>query len=261
MSGLDAVYEPAALAACGGLMGEGLAPLPPLPMPQYRESAGGRWRLVTRTLVAAPGYFRGPQPLSAPAAILTRGRDTWMSTTPGEIESQMPHAAVSSGKVVICGLGMGVMAYAVSARRAVDKVVVVERDREVVSMFRDFSDFESWPQRAKLEIEIADACEYRCNDADFLYVDIWPRYRMPEAIRDMKTIYSHCPATACGYWGQELDMVAWAEARGKSLEAFSEEDVQAYASAHGLPLIGPEIVGYARLCRMAAATRALGRPQ
>jgi hypothetical protein len=252
VSDLNEVYEPAVLTACGGIMGEGLRPLPPLPLPVYRPIESGRWRFDLRILAGAAGYFRGPQPLMVQIAILSRDGATWMSTTPAEIESQMPHAAVSCGKVVVCGLGLGVMAYAVAARRAVNQVVVVERDRDVVEMFYRHSGFSGWPQRDKIEIVIADARDFRCRDADFLYADIWPRYRMTETIPDMQAIHRVCPAPRCGYWGQELDMVDWAASRGVAVADFDLDAVRAYAAAVGLPLIAAEIEGYAELCRRAA---------
>lgn len=249
--GLD-IYTPEVVASCGGLLGVGLMPLPPMPIPIYRPVASGAWQFRIVHLAAAAGYFRGPQALPFPVAILTRDGVSWMSVTPVEIESQMPHAAICHGKVVVCGLGLGVMAYAVAARRSVERVLVVERDRELVEMFRAMSDFDHWPQRNKIAIVIDDARDFTCPDADVLYVDIWPRYRMAEMIPDMQVIHAHCPAPRCGYWGQELDMVAWAEARGVSAADFDLAAVRDFSSAHRLPLIGPEIPGYDRLCRQAA---------
>lgn len=251
MQDLRDVYEPSVLASCSGLQGKDL-PMPPLPLPPFHPATGERWQFRFCFLPAAPGYFRGPQPLMSQIATLVRDGATWMSTAPMEIESQMPHAAVSHGKVAICGLGLGVMAYAVAARRSVDKVVVIERDPEVTELFHAHSGFAQWPQREKIEIVIDDARNYACKDLDFLYADIWPRYRMAETIPDMQAIHKNCPAPACGYWGQELDMIDWAAAQGTPVEAFSMDDVHAFAEAHGLPLIGDEIDGYAELCRRAA---------
>ncbi len=263
VSSLYDVYDPRVVASCAGFLGEGLPPLPPLPFPQYRPVESGAWRFSIIRLPAAPGYFRGPQLLTLPVAVLSRGGVSWMSTVPMEIESQMPHAAVSSGKVIVCGLGLGVMAYAVAARRTVERVVVVERDPEVVALFRSYSGLETWPQRDKIDIVIEDARAFRCADADFLYVDIWPRYRMAETIGDMQAIYRHCPAPRCGYWGQELDMVAWflAQSAGKTAAAFDTGAVRGFAEAQGLPLIGAEIDGYAALCRSAAERYGVSQPR
>lgn len=260
MSDLLEIYDPAVLSACGGMLGEGLDPLPPLPLPQYRPAENRQWQFKICMLAAAPGYFRGPQVLMHPVAILYRDGISWMSTVPMEIESQMPHAAVSRGKVVICGLGLGVMAYAVAARRSVDKVVVVERDPDVVDLFYAYSGFAEWPQRNKIEIVLADAREFRCSDADFLYADIWPRYRMAEMLADMQAMHRGIPAPACGYWGQELDMLDWAVAQGIAPEDFGPDTVEAFGDAAHLPLIGAQIPGYGDLCRKAFANPLFQRP-
>jgi len=148
------------------------------------------------------------------------------------------------------------MAYAPAARRAVRHVVVVERDPEVVAMFREFAQFESWPQRGKIELVIEDARAFRRDDVDFLYVDIWPFFRMDVMIEDMKAVHAHVPAPRCGYWGQELDMIDAALADGVALADFSAGHVRAYAERHGLPLIGLENPLYPELCRRAAANPA-----
>lgn len=253
------IYEQDALAAAGVIIaGDGL-PYPAMPAPAYRPIANREWRFQDFVLPACPGYFTGPQRLTWTTFALYRDGVTWMSLVPMEVESQMPHLAAAHGTVVICGLGLGLMAYAVAAKRSVTRVVVVERDPEVADMFRDFAAFEQWPQRQKVEIVLSDARDFRFDGADFLYVDIWPNYRMDVMLPDMKAIHANVPAPACGYWGQELDMVDFAEARGTPPAAFGAADVQAFADAHGLPLIGLEEPTYPTLCRRAAANPAIGR--
>ncbi|MCR6628840.1 MAG: hypothetical protein NVV74_01585 [Magnetospirillum sp.] len=252
-------YEPAALAAAGLIIDAPDLPYPAMPAPPYRPAQGERWRLERAMIVAAPGYFSGPHPLGWDNHLLVRDGVTWMSLVPMEVESQMPHLAAARGTVVVCGLGMGLMAYAVSARRAVERLVVVERDPEVIAMFHQFAAFDSWPQRAKVELVQADACEFRLDGVDFLYADIWPYYRMDCMLADMARMYANIPAARCGYWGQELDMVDWAQGRGVMPADFTAEHVQAFAQAHGLPLIGLEYPPYPGLCRKAAANPAIRR--
>jgi|AGTN01.1.fsa_nt_gi Spermidine synthase len=229
-----------------------------MPVPPYRPVAARTWRFQSIFLPACPGYFGGPRPLEWTTYVLARDSITWMSLVPMEVESQMPHLAVASGTVVICGLGLGLMAYAVAARKAVSRVIVVERDPEVADMFREFSAFDTWPQRSKVELVLADAREFRFGGADFLYVDIWPFYRMDTMIQDMKAIHRNVPAPRCGYWGQELDMVDFARARGVALDDFAAQDVEAFATTHGFPLIGLEEPDYPLLCRRAAVNLAIG---
>lgn len=251
-------YEPEALAAASVVIAGENVPYPPMPAPPYRMTESGAWKFQQAFIIAAPGYFNGPRLLTWMTSLLTKDGITWMSLVPMEVESQMPHLAAAHGTVVVCGMGLGLMAYAVSARKAVDRVVVVERDPEVIAMAREFTAFETWPQRHKVEIVQADACEFRFDGADFLYADIWPFYRMDTMVPDMQRMHRNIPAPRCGYWGQELDMVDSALAQGVVLEDFAAAHVQAFCEAHGLPLIGLEEPRYPQLCRQAAVNPAIG---
>ena len=251
-------YLPEALGAAGTIMDGPDLPYPPMLTPAYGAAELGDWKFSQAILAAAPGYFNPPRILMQPCAMLSRAGTTWMSVTPCEIESQMPHLAAARGTVVVCGLGLGVMAYAVSALKAVERLVVVEMDGEVIEACRRFAGIESWPQRNKLEIVQRDAREVRIGAVDFLYADIWPYYRMDCMIEDMKAIHANIPAPTCGYWGQELDMVDAALARGVAPEDFSAADVERFARDHGLPLIGLEEPRYPELCRRAAVNPAIG---
>jgi hypothetical protein len=254
----EEIFEPEALAAAEMVFtAEGL-PYPPMPAPPYRQGGQGGWRLERPFIIACPGYFNGPTAMPWQNAVLVRDGVTWMSLTPGEMESQMPHLAAARGKVVICGLGMGVMAYAVSALRAVSQVVVIDRDPEVIAMVSQAASLESWPHRSKLTIIEADARDARVEGVDFLYADIWPYYRMDCMVPDMRAIHRNIPAPRCGYWGQELDMVDWAMGCGVARELFSAEHVQAFIAETGLPLIGLEEPRYPELCRAASVNPAIG---
>lgn len=255
----NGVYEDAALNAASVVIeGEGL-PYPAMPAPPYRQINAGGWGFSAILLAAAPGYFSGPRPLDWITYVLHKNGVTWMSLVPMEVESQMPHLAAAHGTVVVCGLGLGLMAYAVAAKRSVTRLVVVERDAEVIRMFRDFAAFDTWPQRDKIELVEADAREFRFEGADFLYADIWPYYRMDAMVPDMKRMAANIPAPACGYWGQECDMVDFAAAQGIALDDFDADHIRAFAAAHDLPLIGLEHPLYPDLCRRAAINPALGQ--
>lgn len=260
MSDLGALecYEPEALAAASVIIaGEGV-PYPPMPAPPYRMTESGSWKFRQAHIIAAPGYFNGPRVLDWTTSLLTKNGVTWMSLVPMEVESQMPQLAAAHGTVVVCGMGLGLMAYAVSALKAVTKVIVVERDPEVIAMARLFTGFDTWPQRHKVEIVQADACEFKYDGADFLYADIWPYYRMDTMVPDMQCMHRNIPTPTCGYWGQELDMVDFARAKGVALEDFTARHVEEFCTITGLPLIGLEQDCYPTLCRQAAVNPAIG---
>lgn len=250
-------YDAAALAAAGLIIDCPDLPFPSMPAPPYNPVRGANWSLDQAYIIASPGYFTGPRALTWMNYLLKRDGIAWMSLTPGEVESQAPHVAAARGTVVVCGLGMGVVAYAMSARQAVERVVVVERDPEVIAMFHAFSNFEHWPQRTKVEIVQSDACTFRMDGVDFLYADIWPYYRMDTMLPDMRRMHANMPAPLCGYWGQELDMVDWATARGVPLELFGPEHIAAFRAESGLPLLVPDVPDYAGLCRRASVNPAI----
>lgn len=254
----EEIFEPGALAAAEMVFSPPGLPYPSMPVPRFKAGRFGEWRLERPFIIACPGYFNGPMAMTWRNAVMARGGVTWMSLTPGEMESQLPHLAAARGKVVICGLGMGVMAYAVTALKAVREVVVIDRDPEVIAMVSDSAGIDSWPQSGKLTIVEADAREVRVEGVDFLYADIWPTYRMDCMVPDMQAIHRNIPAPRCGYWGQELDMVDWALARGATREDFSAAHVEAFIAETGLPLIGGGEPRYAELCRMASVNPAIG---
>jgi len=252
-------YDAEILNVSSLIIDSGDLPYPSMPVPPYRLVENGAWRLASAFIPAAPGYFSGPRPLDWTTYLLVKDGITWMSIVPMEIESQLPHLAAARGTVVVCGLGLGLMAYAVSARQAVSRVVVVERDPEIIAMFRKFAAFDAWAQRGKVDIVCADAREFRLDGVDFLYADIWPNYRMDTMVSDMAAIHRGIPAPLCGYWGQELDMVDFALDQGVAVEDFDHRHVEAFAEFYGLPLTGLEESRYPALCRLAARNPAIGQ--
>lgn len=242
--------------AFDGTNGQPALPYPAVPVPPYRAAQGPNWRFSNFFLPACAGYFHGPRPLDWMNWGLVRDGITWMSLTPMEIESQLPHMAAARGTIAVCGLGMGLMAYAVAHQPDVDRVLVIERDPEVVEVFKQFSGYDEWDVRDRVEIVLSDAMDPalagRLGPVDVLYADIWPFLRMDCMVPDMQRMLKAIPAPVCGYWGQELDMVDWAVARGVAADDFSAEHVTAFCTAHGLPLLGLEEPSYPVLCRRAA---------
>lgn len=249
--------------AFDGTNGQPALPYPAVAVPPYRAASGPNWRFSNFFMLACAGYFHGPRPLDWMNWGLVRDNVTWMSLSPMEIESQLPHLAAGRGTVAVCGLGMGLMAYALAHRPAVDRVVVIERDPEVLEVFKQFSGYDDWTVRDRVDIVLSDAMAPGLGDSigpvDVLYADIWPYLRMDCMVPDMQRILKAIPAPVCGYWGQELDMVDWAESQGVAPQDFAAEHVTAFSQTHGLPLLGLEEPTYPALCRMAATNPSIGR--
>ncbi|MGC2854409.1 hypothetical protein ACM64Y_02955 [Novispirillum sp. DQ9] len=243
--------------AFDGTNGQPALPYPKVAVPPYREASGPNWRFSAFYMPACAGYFHGPRPIDWMNWGLVRDGRTWMSLTPWEIESQLPVLAAARGTVAVCGLGMGLIAHAIAHLPGVEQVKIIERDPEVVEVFRRFSGYDDWTVRDRVEIILSDAMDPalagHIGPVDVLYADIWPYLRMDCMVPDMQRIFKAIPAPVCGYWGQELDAVDWAAARGVPVAEFSAEHFNAFRKDIGLPLYGLEEPTYIELCRLAAS--------
>ena len=234
-------------------------PYPPFPMPAYRPLVEEGWRCHWfGDHISGAGYFTRRRDHAAPQFGLMRtDGEAWMTTAPMEIESQAPHLAAAEGHVLVGGLGLALMAYALTEKPEVARVTVVERDAALIRLAPRFAQIDLWPGRAKLTIVEADLLTYAPDPADppvdFLYVDIWRGYRAEPKIANMQAVQAKIRAPKVGYWGQEVDAVDWAAAQGIAPETFDAAAFEAFRAATGLPLIGLEAPSYPELCRRAAA--------
>ena len=100
----------------------------------------------------------------------------WMSVTPNEINTMIEPINNAKGKVVTFGLGLGYFAYMCSLKDNVEKVVIVEKDEDVIRLFKEniLSQFEF---KSKIEIVQSDAYEFLSNMTedicDYVFVDIY----------------------------------------------------------------------------------------
>ncbi len=63
---------------------------------------------------------------------------TWMSITPYEINTMKKAINEATGNVLVQGLGLGYYPYMVSLKNEVKKVVVIEKDRDVIEIFNKY---------------------------------------------------------------------------------------------------------------------------
>ena len=108
-------------------------------------------------------------------AILENGVE-WMTVTPNEIATMREPIAKSHGRVLTLGLGLGYFAFCASQKEAVESVTVVERDAEVIDMFRKYL-LPQFPNAQKIEIVQTDAFEYlencQSDSFDYMFCDLW----------------------------------------------------------------------------------------
>lgn len=223
------------------------------PLPEYRASRVGPWRLECHRGSLAHGYITRAV-VEPVRCVLYRDRVPWMSTGLLEQESHAWHVHRARGRVVVFGLGMGLYLHAVAAKPEVERVIVVDNAPEVLAVLRDAAAIDHWSGHEKITHIEADALDpatpERVRDAlgglrpDYLYADIWPTYPDPEAPAQTAALVKALEPVEAGWWGQELSFALWAyRAAGGTLED--------YAAEVGVPFAPTD--GYRAFCRDAAA--------
>jgi hypothetical protein len=164
----------------------------------------------------------------------------------------MPHIAAAKGTVVVAGLGMGFYVYNIIRRPEVERVIVVEKDRDLVRLFDRAIDRLQWKGRNKFELVIKDALEYKPDHhVDFLYADIWPFLGDSEALSLTKQIQANIKAEQVGFWGQEFDFATWLIEHKLRIERASLEQYRGFCRDTGLPLVEQDNRKYPRLAAAA----------
>lgn len=125
-------------------------------------------------------------------AIREDGR-VWMTVTPNEINTIRPAITQSHGKVLTYGLGLGYYAFHCLLKEDVSSVTVVEKNPQVIDVFRRFL-LPFFPRQEALHIVQADAFDYAANEMpdegyDTVFTDLWhdvadgiPLYRRMKAL-------------------------------------------------------------------------------
>ena len=98
----------------------------------------------------------------------------WMLITPNEIETMKNPIEHAYGEVCTYGLGLGYFAYHVSLKQEVRSVTVIEKDQEVISLFKKFI-LPQFENRQKIKIIHYDALEYAKKKKyyDYVFIDLW----------------------------------------------------------------------------------------
>lgn len=122
-------------------------------MHNLREVFNGRSRFIY------PGEYWG----------LYRNGKIIMSNTPAEIEDHWKFIEEASGKVLVGGLGLGMVLKSLLDKKAVTKVTVVEKSLDVINLVAL-----AYIDDPRVEIVNADIFEYKPTDRyDCAWFDIW----------------------------------------------------------------------------------------
>lgn len=159
------------------------------------------------------GYFTEAL-VESPCYALIRDGSIWMTTSRMERESHAFHLDAAKGRVIVCGVGMGMYLYNLCVCDRVREIVAIDIDPAIIHLVQTAADFAAWPGREKIRFVQADEKQLTLDHigpdpVDHLYVDIWPGLGWEDAPPDTRQIQSIVHAKQVGYWGQEVDFGKW----------------------------------------------------
>jgi len=145
---------------------------------------------------------------------LIEGESTcWMTVEPFEIETFEPFIKEAEGHVLLCGLGLGYVAYMLSLKPEVKSVTVVDLSQDVIDIFNE-AILPQFENKDKITVVQGDAIEFMettdLTGFDHVNVDVW------RDTIDMLDIYLKCleiesrnPSVKFSYWleGQMKEVI------------------------------------------------------
>ena len=223
----------------------------PMPVvPPYVPAQFGRWRLTQLPDTIIAGYFTAQAYSARNFALqkrhptLKKKWETWMSVTPMELESHMIPVDAATGYTVIAGLGMGLAVHNICRKPEVTKVTVLEKDPQVINLFRRFALPETWDGWEKVEIIQADALNWKPDQpVQFLYADIWKHVGSRYALPFTKRMCSNIQPERVAYWTQEFDFVEYCATRFPT-DPWNPQMFEPFLETIGIPLVGQEYEDY-----------------
>ena len=136
----------------------------------------------------------------------------WMAIKPNEIETMRAPIEMAHGKVVTFGLGLGYFTYMASIKEEVESVTVIERSKDVISLFNKHI-LSHFSNPEKIKIVEADAFEYAREQMpnekfDYAFVDLWrDTSDGVDMYIKMKKLEVKSPETRFEYWIEKSILV------------------------------------------------------
>lgn len=106
---------------------------------------------------------------------LSYNKEIWMNISPNEINTMHPSIDKAHGDVLVYGLGLGYYPFMISLKENVNKIIIVEKDKNIIDIFNKYLLY-FFPQKQKIQIIQSDAFEYEKNHIehyDYTFVDLW----------------------------------------------------------------------------------------
>lgn len=106
-----------------------------------------------------------------------QNKQVWMSITPHEINTMQSAIDTVEGSVAVFGLGLGYFPYMISLKDSVKRIVIIEKDPSVISLFNNYI-LPQFSHKEKITIIQDEAFEYAHNKMnkdkfDFAFIDLW----------------------------------------------------------------------------------------
>jgi spermidine synthase len=140
------------------------------------------------------------------ARATTHGPEVMMSNTQFEYRTNIEFVGRAHGQVLVNGLGIGMLLRPLAARAEVERITVVEKDRDILQLIAPH--YQDLIDAGKLRIIHGDAFKYVPDQYyDCIMHDIWPTtstYNLTEMIA-LKRRYQHLMA------GRIISQHCWAE--------------------------------------------------
>ena len=161
------------------------------------------------------GYFSS----SFKYLALDKNDETWMSIIPHEINTMKEDIKKINGNVVIYGLGLGYFIYLLSLKEEVNKIIVIEKDKEIINIFKEYI-FKLFNKNCQNKIIVKEDDAFKFNETklinnkyidkdinlliNYAYIDIYhnPLDALPSYIRFIQNEYKNNEITYF-YWIEE----------------------------------------------------------
>ncbi|MCQ2742798.1 MAG: hypothetical protein MJ239_05840 [Bacilli bacterium] len=176
------------------------------------------------------GFF--PSRFDYPA--IKENGTTWMSLIPHEMHTMEQGINEARGNVLTLGLGLGYYAYMVALKKEVSRVDVVEKDKNVIALFKE-NILPKIPFKNKINIIEGDAFEAlekeKVKPHDYVYFDIYhteedalPLYIKGKRIIDAPYIHYWIEGSILVYFRRYVTLLLLEEADGSSDEDYQDGD-------------------------------------
>ncbi len=133
---------------------------------------------------------------------ISQNNEIWMSITPHEIETMEESIASAKGIVAVYGLGLGYYPYMISLKKDVEKIYIIEKDNNVISLFKEHI-LPQFEFKDKITIIHEDAFNFMKNmkqyGINYAFIDLWHN------VDDGISLYIHSlqeelPSITYSYW-------------------------------------------------------------